>query len=269
MRTYLCLLALLSNSSLAHDHMHFHAHHHGGRLLDETGDIGSSHRCGTNEVADIDLHAMERAKAFVRFRSSRTRTGPAKAGVSRKVRVCFHNPSFRRKIRTILADNRALSNEELQIQLDHLNQAFTSRSCCDSSLSWCRGQCSSADMDIRFVLAKWDGNGTITGDAESTNDPDACITRMEGNQWMTMNRIGLSERRIKQQLHVGDASTLNVYFIRPGLFLGSGDSVGFGTFPWQYARQPFMDGVVVRPGTQPGGHLSPYDEGDTLVHEVG
>lgn len=45
--------------------------------------------------------------------------------------------------------------------------------------------------------------------------------------------------------------------------------LGIATFPWDYASDPVMDGVIINPGTVQGGSLPGYDEGDTLVHEVG
>ena len=70
---------------------------------------------------------------------------------------------------------------------------------------------------------------------------------------------------IKNELRVGSAATLNAYF---GDFGDSG-LLGFATFPYYYAANPGVDGVVNNGQTMPGGSLYPANEGDTFVHEVG
>ena len=60
----------------------------------------------------------------------------------------------------------------------------------------------------------------------------------------------------------GGARALNVWLV------GFND-LGVATFPWDYARNPRVDGVRVHFGTLPGGDVRHYDRGMTLVHEVG
>lgn len=45
--------------------------------------------------------------------------------------------------------------------------------------------------------------------------------------------------------------------------------LGWATFPWDRLASPDIDGVVVRYDTLPGGVFAPYNEGKTLIHEVG
>jgi hypothetical protein len=83
-------------------------------------------------------------------------------------------------------------------------------------------------------------------------------TRNNNTEWYYFNSL-----EMKSALRVGDASTLNVYFTEAyGL-------AGYATFPSEYELFPEIDGVVVNSGTIPGGAFSPYDEGKTLVHEIG
>ena len=89
-------------------------------------------------------------------------------------------------------------------------------------------------------------------------------TRTTQVSWYTMSPGSLAEAQAKAALRVGGAETLNVYTANPG-----GGLLGWATFPWWYAGDPDGDGVVVLYSSVPGGAAAPYDEGDTLVHEVG
>jgi len=88
-----------------------------------------------------------------------------------------------------------------------------------------------------------------------------------GNGWYSA-RIGSNgEASMKNELHKGDCSSLNIYASRP-----DGGLLGWATFP--YACNSFdspskLDGVVILDSSAPGGSAVNYDEGDTLVHEVG
>jgi Pregnancy-associated plasma protein-A len=76
------------------------------------------------------------------------------------------------------------------------------------------------------------------------------------------------EIQVKQALHEGGPETLNVYTGALGKFL-----LGWAWFPSDFvgdgAIPRFYDGVVIDYRTMPGADFGPYDEGDTLVHEVG
>lgn len=72
------------------------------------------------------------------------------------------------------------------------------------------------------------------------------------------------EREFKQQHAIDPEATLNVYTCRPG-----DRTLGWATFPWNTEPGDPRQGVVLLHSTLPGGGAVPYDEGDTLVHEVG
>lgn len=72
------------------------------------------------------------------------------------------------------------------------------------------------------------------------------------------------EAQMKNALRQGNVAALNIYSCNPG-----GGTLGWATFPWWYQSNPTDDGVVILYGTVPGGSEAPYDEGDTLTHEVG
>lgn len=71
------------------------------------------------------------------------------------------------------------------------------------------------------------------------------------------------ETLMKNALHQGSADDLNVY-----TGINNGSLLGWATFPNSSSGTNKKDGVVIANNSVPGGS-APYDEGDTLVHEVG
>jgi len=72
------------------------------------------------------------------------------------------------------------------------------------------------------------------------------------------------DNQYKNQLHEGNCGTLNVYSLNPG-----GGLLGWATFPTGCSGVTKNDGVVILHSSVPEGASSPYNEGDTLTHEVG
>lgn len=88
-------------------------------------------------------------------------------------------------------------------------------------------------------------------------------TRTENSAWYNAGISSREQDEMKAALRVGDASTLNVYFN------AAGGALGYATFPSDYATFPKDDGVVILNSSVPGGSATKYNDGKTLVHEVG
>lgn len=92
----------------------------------------------------------------------------------------------------------------------------------------------------------------------------ASVDYTNNSSWYNGCDAGGTEAQIKSALRTGGADALNVYSCNPG-----GGLLGWATFPWWYAGDPQDDGVIILHSSVPGGSAAPYNEGDTLTHEVG
>lgn len=81
------------------------------------------------------------------------------------------------------------------------------------------------------------------------------------NAWFGAEIFTFDESQMKRALRRGNEATLNVYSLSPG-----DELLGWATFPSE--RAGFLDGVVILYETVPEGSAFPYNEGDTLTHEV-
>ncbi|GAX16430.1 hypothetical protein FisN_19Lu007 [Fistulifera solaris] len=174
--------------------------------------------------------------------------------------VCFH----------ILTDDNGvndLSSEQLQNQLDVLNRAYSSASCCDSTMEWCSTQSCSVETGFRFAWAQMEASrqNVIQG-ATVSHTSDACIIAHKKRNWTRF--LGFWDprlRQMKRRLRKGDATTLNVYWTDFMIL----KIAGYSTFPSTYWRKPKLDGVVMRVGVCVGGSITEYSKGAMLAHEVG
>lgn len=74
-----------------------------------------------------------------------------------------------------------------------------------------------------------------------------------------------AEVSVKSALSVDPTRYLNIYVAGQ-----SDNTLGYATFPWDLNSYPAArDGVVIKYTTLPGGSAAPFNQGDTMVHEVG
>ena len=119
-------------------------------------------------------------------------------------------------------------------------------------------------------------NAAFAGSDSSADDPSGvafdtpyrfnlvATTYTDNATWFSQCDNSSVESAMKAALRDGDSGDLNIYSCQPG-----GGLLGWATFPAWYSGDPTDDGVVILDGSVPGGWASPYNEGDTLTHEVG
>ena len=124
------------------------------------------------------------------------------------------------------------------------------------------GNLTDRQIDAQIDVLNSEFGGSDTGFAFDL----AGVTRSNNSVWYA-SKSGGAEHDMKVALKTGSDGTLNVYSTSAGAFLG-----------WAYlpeitdTAQAYLDGVVFSWETVPGAsdtYAGRYDEGMTLVHEVG
>lgn len=96
-------------------------------------------------------------------------------------------------------------------------------------------------------------------------------TRVNNSSWYTAGHGTTAEQQMKYYYNPGMNGSSNDprYVLHFYTNNPSGGLLGWATFPWNLSGNPRMDGVVIKNGSINGGSTSPYNLGDTAVHEVG
>ena len=124
------------------------------------------------------------------------------------------------------------------------------------------GNLTNRQIDAQIAVLNSEYGGSDTGFSFDL----AGVTRTNNATWYA-SKSGGAEHDMKVALKTGGDGTLNVYSTSAGAFLG-----------WAYlpeitdTAQAYLDGVVFSWETVPGAsntYAGVYDEGMTLVHEVG
>ena len=89
--------------------------------------------------------------------------------------------------------------------------------------------------------------------------------RTTNADWFSMAPGSAEERAAKSALRRGAANALNIYTAVPG----GGYLLGYASWPWDYAADPVLDGIVLLYTAVPGGTAAPYNLGDEATHLVG
>ena len=71
-----------------------------------------------------------------------------------------------------------------------------------------------------------------------------------------------SSSTYRSQTRQGGADALNIWLV-------DFSYLGIATFPWDYSRNPSIDGIRVHYGSLPGGPIANYNLGETATHEAG
>lgn len=90
------------------------------------------------------------------------------------------------------------------------------------------------------------------------------LERTKNNQWYGNCYNTTTEYEMKQALAVDPAKVLNVYTCKPQQGI-----LGYAYYPWSLPEADVRHGVVALYSSLPGGTAVPYNEGDTVTHEVG
>jgi hypothetical protein len=88
------------------------------------------------------------------------------------------------------------------------------------------------------------------------------IRRWQNDAWFNDPDSAEGEAAMKTPTREGDARTLNIWSTNTSF-------LGYATFPWWYADDPQLDGIVIQWGSLPRGPIANFNEGKTATHEVG
>ena len=150
----------------------------------------------------------------------------------------------------------------------------------DRLLSGARAEAGAEIPVYVHVMAARDGSGNVTnsqvrrqvavlnktfGGEESSTAADSGFTfelvsvdRFFNDTW---HKDGATAK-YRKQTRKGGADALNVWLV-------DFKYLGIATFPWDYTKQPGIDGIRVHYDSLPGGSITNFNLGETATHEAG
>jgi hypothetical protein len=130
------------------------------------------------------------------------------------------------------------------------------------------------------VMADANGNGDVT-DTQIAQQIQVLNQTFGGQESSTASNTGFtftlagtdryynstwhkdrSSSTYRSQTRQGGANALNIWLVDFAY-------LGVATFPWDYSRNPSVDGIRVHYGSLPGGDIANYNLGETATHEAG
>jgi hypothetical protein len=120
---------------------------------------------------------------------------------------------------------------------------------------------------MKIVNSGYAGGQSVTNHPTRYRFALKAIDYRRRDGWYHAYLNGPRDTRMKQALHRGNAGTLNIYINGGGPH--GYPVLGWSRFPWQYQKNPKMDGVNLNVASLPGGRAQRYNLGDTAIHEIG
>lgn len=87
--------------------------------------------------------------------------------------------------------------------------------------------------------------------------------------YATVKDGSVTEQNMKNELAINPKFVLNVYFVESAGKVNEEDILGYAYLPDADLETSTIHGCVILRSTVPGGSYAPFNEGDTLTHEVG
>jgi len=200
-------------------------------------DHGSSARVVAGTNARVDPSTLTQREWTAMNRDFRQKVSQLRPGVRADARGHIRVPVYVHVIKGN-DNNGHISNKRIRKQIRVLNDAYAGRS----------------GPKAHSTPFRFDLKG---------------IDRTTNPTWFRHFPESKAERKMKQALRVGGASTLNIYTANPR----PGSLLGYAYYPQNYKDHPALDGVVVNTRSTPGGFFPGYghvySHGDTATHEVG
>jgi hypothetical protein len=122
------------------------------------------------------------------------------------------------------------------------------------------GDVTQSQIDQQISVLNRDFNGQKAAGAADlgVSFTLAGVDRYRNNSWHQDKQSSTYRKQTRQ----GGKNALNIWLV-------DFSYLGIATFPWDYARQPGIDGIRVQYSSLPGGSIANYNQGETATHEAG